>query len=123
MLAGSHFAIGPEFAVYANVGDENQDIGNGQIARRERYLVQFQGLVRGGAQVGPTRLGLLAGLGVHANRNSHFGGTVGAEVEMRLFERLPPMALEARYHINLDKHGTVPRQDFLSIGVGSRVRW
>jgi hypothetical protein len=123
LLQGPYFAIGPEFAVYANVGDENQDVGNGEIWRRERYLVQFQGLVRGGTQVGPTRLGLLAGVGVHANRNSHFGGTVGAEVEMRPFERLPPMALEARYHLNLDKHAGVDRQDFLSIGVGSRVRW
>ncbi|HEX8704813.1 MAG TPA: hypothetical protein VF815_38630 [Myxococcaceae bacterium] len=79
--------------------------------------------MRGGTQVGPTRLGLLLGLGIHANRNSHFGGTVGAEVEMRPFERLPPMALEARYHLNLDKHAGVDRQDFLSIGVGSRVRW
>jgi len=122
-LQSDHFAIGPEFAVYANVGDEDRDIGMGQIIRQERYLVQFHGLVRGAFQAGPVRPGLLLGLGVHANRNSHFGGTVGAEVEMRPFESLPPMALEARYHINLDKHPGVDRQDFLSLGLGSRVRW
>lgn len=94
-----------------------------KLEQAERKWVQFQGLVRADTQVGPTRLGLLAGVGVHANRNSHFGGTVGAELEARPFETLPPMALEARYHINLDKHAGVDRQDFLSIGLGSRVRW
>lgn len=122
-LMSSHFAIGPEFAVYANVGDENRDIGQGQIIRQERYLVQFHGLVRGAIQAGPVRPALLLGLGVTANRNSNFGGTVGAEVELRPFESLPPLAIEARYHVNLDKNPGEAPQDFLSLGVGSRVRW
>lgn len=118
-----HFAIGPEFAFYANVGDENQDIGQGRIVRRERSLVQFHGLVRGSIQAGPVRPALLVGLGVHSNRNSNFGGTVGAELEMRPFESLPPLALDARFHINLDRNSGEDLQNFLSLGLGSRVRW
>jgi hypothetical protein len=118
-----HFAIGPEFAVYANVGDENRDIGQGQISRRERNLVQFHGLVRGSIQAGPVRPAVLVGLGVHSNRNSNFGGTVGAEVEMRPFENLPPLALDARFHINLDRNSGEDLQNFLTLGLGSRVRW
>jgi hypothetical protein len=123
LLLGPYFAIGPEFAVYKDVGDDVQVIGDGQTFPRERYLVQFQGLVRAGGQVGPVRVGLLGGAGVHANRNSHFGGMVGVETELRPWEHLPPLAVDVRYHINLDKNPFADRQDFLTIGLGSRVRW
>ena len=122
-LMSEHFAIGPEFAFYANVGDENRNIGQGQISRRERNLVQFHGLMRGSIQAGPVRPAVLVGLGVHSNRNSNFGGTVGAEVEMRPFENLPPLALDARFHINLDRNSGEDLQNFLTLGLGSRVRW
>jgi hypothetical protein len=123
LLLGPYFAIGPELAVYKDVGDETVVQPIGPAFRNERNLVQFQGLVRGGVQVGLARFALLGALGVHSNRNSHFGGSFGAEVELRLWERLPPLTFETRYHLNLDKHGTVPRQDFVTMGVGSRVRW
>ena len=122
-LMSEHFAIGPELGVYANVGDENRNIGQGQIIRQERDLVEFHGLVRGAIQTGPVRPALLLSLGVTNNRNSNFAGTVGAEVEMRPFENLPALAVEARYHANLDHNPGEAPQNFLSLGVGSRVRW
>ena len=39
------------------------------------------------------------------------------------WEQVPPLAFEVRYLLQLDDSGFGPRQQFLTIGLGLRVRW
>jgi hypothetical protein len=120
-LIGPYLALGPEVAWYDHVGSESILVGNGQVLRSERSLFQFGGLVRAGVEVGPTWTALLAGLALYESRQGHAGASVGGEVELRLWERLPPLALDVRYHINIDELQSDP--DYLTFGLGSRLRW
>jgi hypothetical protein len=114
MQLGSHVALGPELALYNNIGDRENSLG---------YMDQLGGVLRGSMQLGSTRASLLLGLGQHENRSSHLGGSVGAEVEMRPWPNAPPLAFEARYLLQLDDSGFGPRQQFLTIGLGPRLRF
>jgi hypothetical protein len=114
LLLGSHFALGPELALYNNVGHEAVSLG---------YMDQLGGVVRGSVQVGSAKASLVLGLGQHENRNSHLGGSVGAEVELRPWQQAPPLAFEVRYLLQLDDSGFGPRQQFLTLGLGPHVRW
>ncbi|WP_224245499.1 hypothetical protein [Hyalangium gracile] len=118
LLLGRHLALGPELALYNDVGDE--DSGS---RHTDRKLVQLGGLLRGSLQLGRASTSLLVGLGLHENRSSHFGGSVGADVEVSPWERAPPLALEVRYLYQLDDNGSEPQQQFLTFGLGTRFRW
>jgi hypothetical protein len=122
-LLGPIFSIGPEVAWYPNVGDETVVQPNGQSWRDERSLFQFNGVVRSGVKVGPTRPAVMVAVGVQSNRNSNLGGSLGAEVEVHPWERLPPFAVDVRYHVNLDRNSGEDLQNFVTLGLGSRVRW
>ncbi|WP_224364451.1 hypothetical protein [Hyalangium versicolor] len=123
LLLGPHFALGPELAVYNNVGDRTVVEGNGSSFHEDHSLEQLGGVMRGTVSLGPTRASLLVGLGHHGNITAHFGGSVGAEVEVRPWEQIPPLAFEARYLLQLADSGSASREQFLTLGLGTRVRW
>jgi hypothetical protein len=119
---GPHFAIGPEVAWYSHLGSETTVEPFGVI-HENHSLFQLGGLMRGGVEIGPTRTALLLGLGLHDNRTTHLGGSVGGEVELDLGEGLPPLALDVRYHLPLTSTESSAVEKFLTFGVGSRLRW
>jgi hypothetical protein len=106
---GSSLAVGPELAWYP-------------IPSVGRQFLQLGGLVRAGVDLGPVRPSALLGLAASSSRNLGFlAYSVGAEVEARPVRQLPPLALEVRYHDNLQRLGADPR--FLTLGLGTRLRW
>lgn len=113
--------MGPEVAWYGGVGTRTE-VFNGQVTLSQHSLFQLGALLRLGAEVGPTRTSVLAGLGLNDNRSGHAGASVGGEVELLLGERLS-VALEVRYHFNLERELSRSDPDYLTFGVGSRLRW
>jgi hypothetical protein len=74
-------------------------------------------------EVGPTRTSVLLGLGLQDSRNGQLGASLGGEIELRLWEHVPPMAVEVRYSFPVDRDEFEPIQNFLSFGLGTRLRW
>ena len=121
-LLGSHAALGPEAAWYSTIGSRTE-VSNGQTSRVNRSLFQLGGLLRLGTEFGPGRVSLLAGLAFYNNQSRHAGASVGGEVEMPLWKALPPVALDVRYHVNLEGEPAHPDPNVLTLGIGSRLRW
>jgi len=121
VLIGPYLGLGPEAAWYSGVGTFTQ-VSNSETTVVRHSLWQLGALLRLGSEVGPVRAAFLGGLGLSDNRTGHAGGSVGGEVEALLGGRLP-VALEVRYHFNLEREEAHPDPDYLSMGAGSRVRW
>jgi hypothetical protein len=121
-LLGRHAALGPEAAWYSHIGSRTT-VASGQRVREAHSLLQLGGLLRIGTEFGATRASLLAGLAFYDNQSGHAGASVGGEVEMRLWKPLPPLALDVRYHVNLEEAPAHPDPDVLTFGLGTRVRW
>jgi hypothetical protein len=121
-LLGPYIAVGPEVAWYNNVGSLNGFFTQGP-SFQERSLFELGGLVRGGMEIGPTRTFVLLGLGLHDNQTSHVGASAGGEVEVRFWEQLPPLAFNVRYDFDVDRDEFEPAQNFLTFGLGTRLRW
>jgi hypothetical protein len=109
LLLGSHFALGGELAFYPDIGD--------------RHLVQLGGLARAGIQTGLARTSLLVAAGIVEHQATRKGGSVGVEVEMSPWKNGPPLALDVRYLTQFEGGFFAPRQSFLTVGLGSRVRF
>ncbi|WP_224368211.1 porin family protein [Hyalangium versicolor] len=121
-LLGPYVALGPEVAWY-DLGTEVSPNPFGNPFPQERHLFQLGGLARVGMELGPTRTSALLGMGLHDNRSGQLGATVGAEVELALWESIPPVAVDVRYHFSVDRDEFEPIQNFLSFGLGTRLRW
>jgi hypothetical protein len=118
---GSAFAMGPELAWYP-IPSRGVRLPDGGTRSAGRQLLQLGGLVRVGVDLGAVRPSALLGLAAVSSRNLGFlAYSVGAEVEARPVRRLPPLAVELRYHDTLQALGPDPR--FLTLGVGTRVQW
>ncbi|SET60895.1 hypothetical protein [Stigmatella erecta] len=121
-LLGSHVSLGPEAAWYSTIGSRTT-VSNGQTSRVKHSLLQLGGLMRLGTELGPTRVSLLAGLAFYNNQSGHAGASVGGEMELPLWEALPPVALDVRYHVNLEGEPAHPDPNVLTLGIGPRLRW
>jgi hypothetical protein len=118
---GPYLALGPEVAWYGGVGTEDFVDATGQVFRTHRNLFQLGGLVRAGLEVGPTRTSALVGLAFYENRQGYAGLSLGGEVEVRPWERPPPVVFDVRYHLNIDELQDDP--DRLTFGLGTRLQW
>jgi hypothetical protein len=104
-----HFALGGEVGLYRKLGD--------------RHLVQFGGLGRAGFQMGPARTSLLVGAGIVQNQISRAGGSVGVEVEVSPWKSGLPLALDVRYLTQFEGSTFTPQQSFVTVNLGSRLRF
>jgi hypothetical protein len=109
LLLGPHLALGGELGLYNEVGDNHLD--------------WLGGLARAGTQVGPTWTSFLVGVGLIENRLGRAGGSVGVQVEMTPWKSGPPLVLELRYLTQFEGDSIIPRQNFLTFNLGSRVRF
>ncbi|ADO75392.1 hypothetical protein [Stigmatella aurantiaca] len=121
-LLGPHVALGPEAAWYSHIGSRTT-VSNGQRTRVEHSLLQLGGLLRAGTEFGPAKASLLGGVAFYNNQSGHAGASVGGAVEMPLWEALPPLAVEVRYHVNLSGALAHSDPDVLTISIGSQLRW
>ncbi len=122
-LVGPYFAIGPEVAWYSHIGTATVGQPSGQVLLMKHHLTQVLGLARAGVEIGPTRTAVLVGMGLQDARSDHLGASVGGEVELDLGQRVPPVAVEVRYHFPLSRNDFEPVEQFLTFGLGSRLRW
>jgi hypothetical protein len=120
-LIGPYLGLGPEVAWYGGVGTRIQSATSHTTVERHS-LWQLGALVRVGSEVGPIRVSVLGGLGLSDNLSGHVGSSVGGEVEGLLGGRLP-LALDVRYHFNLERGPAHSDPDYLTLGLGTRVRW
>lgn len=121
VLIGPYVGLGPELAWYGGVGTVRR-VSNSHTTVVRDALWQLGALLRVGSELGPVRASVLGGLDFSDNRTGHAGTSVGGELEVLLGERLP-VALDVRYHFNIEREEAHPDPDYVTLGVGSRLRW
>jgi hypothetical protein len=121
-LAGSHVALGSEAGWYGGMTSRLPSSG-GPALQENHALFQLGVLLRLGAAFGPVKPSLLGGVAYVHTRSGHIGASVGGELEVRFWKSLPPLAFEVRYHEILEGSPFQSEPDFLTFGLGSRLRW
>ncbi|MBN1204847.1 MAG: hypothetical protein JXB05_07980 [Myxococcaceae bacterium] len=124
---GSHFAVGPEAALYARAGSRlivSWDGSTHDYRTRYRPLVQIGGVARAGLVLSGVRPSLLLGVGWYQGAAAMIGVSLGAEVELDVTDWLP-LVIDARFHENLLSgfFEDAPDQNYRSLGLGTRLTW
>ena len=123
---GSHFAVGPEAALYVHAGsmlDVKWDGSDHHYSTRYRPLFQIGGVARAGAVLGPVRPSLILGVAWYQGARPTPGISLGVEVEVRFASWLP-LVIDARVHESIpDLIDGFQVQHFQSVGVGWRRMW
>jgi hypothetical protein len=118
----SVFSVGLEASLYANAGsrmDVTWDGRDHHYSLKRSSLLRLGGVVRVGPELGMVRPAGLAGVAWYKGANSGFGVFVGAEVDVRVQERLSLVA-DVRV-TDFWLSGLPPI--FGSLGVGARLLW